>query len=62
MLNSLLDKDGRILVPGIMDDVDPLTKEELELYKNIDFDVEAYREEIGTPQLLHSKKVIYRLM
>ena len=40
-----------------MDDVQPLTNEELELYKDIDFDVEAYREELGTNQLLYSKKV-----
>ena len=56
-MNTLLDQNGKILVPGIMDDVQPLTNEELELYKDIDFDVEAYREELGTNQLLYSKKV-----
>lgn len=57
MLNTLLDKNGEILITGIMDDVLPLTKEEKELYRNIDFDIQAFGDEIGASQLLHNQKV-----
>ncbi len=57
ILNTLLDKDGKILIPGIMDDVEPLTPEEKALYKTIDFDVEKYRQEMNASHLLHHEKV-----
>lgn len=59
ILNTLLDKDGQILVPGIMDDVLPLSEEERKLYGNIDFDIRAFKDEIGAAELLHSVKVRY---
>lgn len=37
LMNSLTDVKGNILVPGIMDDVAPVTPEEEKLYDNIDF-------------------------
>ncbi len=43
MMNTLVDEKGNILVEGLSDTVAPVTKEELESYKNIDFDVEDYR-------------------
>jgi len=55
LMNTLLDKDGNILIPGIMDDVPPVTPEELETYKNIDFDVNEYRGDIGCSKLLRNE-------
>lgn len=57
LLNTLVDDKGEILVPGILDDVEPLTAEEESKYLDIDFDVEEYRSFIGTEKLRHSEKV-----
>ncbi|XKL60005.1 hypothetical protein PGB90_001021 [Kerria lacca] len=56
LLNTLLDKDGEILIPGIMEDVEIISPEEQKMYSNIDFDIDAYKNELGSPQLLHDKK------
>jgi nonspecific dipeptidase len=56
LLNSLVDVNGKILVPGVMDLVAPLTKEEEKLYESIDFDVAAYAKEIGVTKTVHDKK------
>lgn len=37
LMNSLTDIKGNILIPGIMDDVLPVTPEEEKLYDAIDF-------------------------
>lgn len=39
---SLVDNKGKILIPGIYDDVKPLTEEEVAMYDKIDFDHHAY--------------------
>lgn len=57
LLNTLVDKDAKILVPGILDEVETLTEEEKQVYAKADFDIEAYKSEIGCNQLLHDKKV-----
>ena len=63
MMNQLVDEDGNILVEGLMDSVAPLTKAEEEKYVNIDFDVEEYRADIGTPgRLMHGTDKIKTLM
>ncbi|XP_065351852.1 cytosolic non-specific dipeptidase [Cloeon dipterum] len=62
LMNTLLDKDGNILVPGIMDDVAPVTPAELEIYKEIDFDVSEYRSDVGTNKLLRNEDKIKLLM
>ena len=63
MMNQLVDEDGNILVEGLMDSVAPLTKAEEEKYVNIDFDVEEYRGDIGTPgRLMHGTDKIKTLM
>lgn len=54
---SLVDKKGKILVPGIHDGVAPLTKEEEELYGAIEFDLEEYSKDVGVRKLLHKTKV-----
>jgi len=43
LMASLKDPSGKILVDGLMDDVVPVTPEEEALYKDIDFDLEAYK-------------------
>ncbi|CAN7998907.1 unnamed protein product, partial [Ixodes hexagonus] len=39
VMGHLADKSGKILIPGIMDDVAPVTDKERQLYKEIDFDM-----------------------
>ena len=41
--NQFFIVEGNILVPGVLDQVDPVTDEERETYKNIDFDCEEFR-------------------
>lgn len=53
---SLVDKRGKILVPGIYDSVAPLTAEEQKLYEKIDFDLDEYCKDVGVDQLLHDTK------
>ncbi|XP_076991346.1 cytosolic non-specific dipeptidase isoform X3 [Tamandua tetradactyla] len=54
LMGSLLDRKGRILVPGINEAVAPVTDEELALYDNIDFDMKEYTKDVGATALLHS--------
>ena len=58
LMASLVDSSGRILVPGIMDDVAPVTPEEEALYDGIDFDCEAYKREnkVVSNKLMHENK------
>lgn len=39
LLGQLADVKGKILIDGINDHVAPVTSDELELYKNIDFNL-----------------------
>jgi hypothetical protein len=60
LLNTLLDKDGSILVTGLHDDVAELSPKEAALYDEIEFDVEEYKASVGSQQLLHKEdKVCY---
>uniref|UniRef100_A0A8D0CS64 Cytosolic non-specific dipeptidase n=1 Tax=Sander lucioperca TaxID=283035 RepID=A0A8D0CS64_SANLU len=56
LMGSLLDNKGNILVPGLSDDVAPLTDEEKKLYEKIDFDLDEYRKDIGVERLLYDTK------
>lgn len=56
LLNTLVDKDGKILVPKLSDDVAPLTDSEKAIYSKIHFNVEEYQNSIGCPSLLHEGK------
>jgi len=47
LMASLVGVDGKILVPGIYDDVEKLTEKEAAIYPTIDFDMEAYKAEVG---------------
>ncbi|KAI0213340.1 Cytosolic non-specific dipeptidase [Lamellibrachia satsuma] len=56
LMGSLVDSKGKILVPGISDQVAALTEEEVKSYKPIDFDIEDYRKDMGHSRLIHDKK------
>lgn len=54
---SLVDKNGKILIPGVNEAVAPVTDEELALYEKIDFDLTEYAKDVGATRLLHDAKV-----
>ncbi|XP_068675134.1 cytosolic non-specific dipeptidase-like isoform X2 [Montipora foliosa] len=56
LMDQLVDLKGNILVPGINDDVAPLTEDEKATYTDIDFDKEEYRADIGHNKLIHDTK------
>lgn len=56
IMGSLADHKGKILIDGVNETVAPVTAEELELYKNIDFDPEDYRNDLGAVKLQHETK------
>ena len=61
LMNTLVDAEGKILVTGLHEQVAPLTPEERALYKDIDFDPEDYRKDIGTNRCVQKgDKVCYR--
>lgn len=62
LMNTLVDKDGKILVKGIYDDVAPLADNELDLYNAIDFDVNEYRANVGTARLAQNEEKTKLLM
>nr|XP_021529208.1 beta-Ala-His dipeptidase isoform X2 [Aotus nancymaae] len=56
LLGSLVDSSGHILVPGIYDEVAPLTEEEINTYKAIDLDLEEYRNSSQVAKFLFNTK------
>lgn len=52
-----MDSKGKIIIPGISDDVAKLTDEEMKLYEKIEFDMEEYAKDVGAQKLLHETKV-----
>jgi nonspecific dipeptidase len=57
LMSQLVDRSGKILIPGIYDDVAPLLPDEDEIYDKISFNIDEFRESIGTPgPLLHDTK------
>lgn len=55
ILGTLVNKNGEILIPGLSDEVAPLTQEEEKLYGKIFFDVAEYKSDIGSNLLLHNE-------
>jgi acetylornithine deacetylase/succinyl-diaminopimelate desuccinylase-like protein len=64
LLASLIDSQGNILIDGIMDDVAPVTDDEVRMYRTIDFDLTEYKAEnrILAARLLHDDSVQSTLM
>lgn len=62
LLNTLVDKDGKILIPNVYKEVAVLTNEEKELYKKIEFDVSEYRKDVGCGKLMQNENKIDLLM
>lgn len=60
IMATLVDSSGKILIDGIMDDVQPVTPEEDALYETIEFDMESYKDENKvrsiSNKLLHEDK------
>lgn len=56
LLSTLVDRNGRIRVPGVYDKVVPLTEEEHRLYEPIDFDIHDFHKDVGCGALLHKDK------
>ncbi|XP_069476831.1 beta-Ala-His dipeptidase-like isoform X2 [Ambystoma mexicanum] len=56
LLAKLVDPSGRILIPGIYDDVAPLTEEEKKLYENIEFDLEEHKNATGVTKFRQATK------
>lgn len=55
LMNTLVDVNGRILIDGIYDKVAKITDSELESYKTIEFDVNEFRDSVGTAKLAHNE-------
>lgn len=62
LLNTLVDKDGKILVTDIEKDVAPLLPNENKIYEKIAFDVDDYRSTVGTAKLAQNEDKIQLLM
>ncbi|MEE6464641.1 hypothetical protein FKM82_006312 [Ascaphus truei] len=56
LMGSLIDKRGKIRIPGINEAVAPLLATEKALYDAIDFDLEDFAKDIGAERLLHDSK------
>jgi len=56
LMGSLVDTQGKILVPGIYDSVAELTETETASYVPIDFNPSAYKADIGCSKLIHERK------
>lgn len=57
LLAKLTDNQGNILVPGVADDVLPFSTRERIQLESLDFDVNSFRQEVGTSRLRHEDKV-----
>jgi len=53
---SLVDCDGHLLIPGVLDEVDKVTDEERLTYQNIDFSLNDFAQDIGANKLTETTK------
>ncbi|KAI1462809.1 cytosolic non-specific dipeptidase [Annulohypoxylon moriforme] len=56
VLGSLVDTNGKIQIPGIMEQVAPVTKDEEGLYDNISFTMETLHESLGAKTTIFEDK------
>lgn len=56
LLNTLVDKDGKIQIEGLYNEVAQLSDHEKKIYEKIDFSVDEYRADVGCKQLMHNEK------
>ena len=56
ILSKLVDPQGNILIPGLMDLVEPVTDEEKALYSNISYSMEDLYESLGSKTNIHPSK------
>ncbi|KAK4221517.1 putative glutamate carboxypeptidase-like protein [Podospora fimiseda] len=56
ILGSLVDTDGKIQIPGIVEQVAPVTEEESGLYENISFTMETLHESLGSKTTIFEDK------
>lgn len=59
LIASFRDQEGTIAVEGFYDEVRPLTEEEREAYKALNFDEDALKEELEVPTLFGEKGFSY---
>lgn len=57
LMSKLITPDGRIQVPGVYDQVDPVTDEERARYERMEFSLQDYRGEVGVSNSLFDNKV-----
>ncbi|KAI1285545.1 Cytosolic non-specific dipeptidase [Halotydeus destructor] len=62
LMNSLVDNKGKILVPGIMDNVSLLDEKERSLYENVDFSVEDYKTNAGVNRVTTGEDKVETLL
>lgn len=53
LLGLLSDVNGKILIPGVYDEVKPTTDDEFKIYENIDFDIAQYHLDTGVDKIIH---------
>lgn len=56
VMASLVDTDGKIQIPGIQEQVAPLTAEEQAIYKDISFTMDGFHESLGSTTTIFSDK------
>ena len=62
MMNTLVDKDGKILVDGIYDSVLPVTEEEKVNYAALDFEMQQFQEDLEIKHLYHDCEKVKTLI
>ncbi|KAI9291616.1 CNDP dipeptidase [Neoconidiobolus thromboides FSU 785] len=53
LFSTLVKPDGKILIPGIMDQVAPLSNEEDQSYNNLDFSMDTLHQALGAKNTIH---------
>ncbi|MHA2096110.1 MAG: M20/M25/M40 family metallo-hydrolase, partial [Candidatus Hodarchaeales archaeon] len=53
LMSRFVDLEGKVKVDGFYDKVKPLTEEEAQLYENLDFSLQEYKDSIGISKVLN---------